>query len=356
MSQSSRRLLSAVLCAAPLIGAGLFCSSAHAANQGGVPGPESFTLSPVVQQQEEAAQQAGATTAQASPNGEPLYMDAPPDDKPNIHGFFESPFKTSYTTPRGLVVFDHGVVWQPVVGLVLPLAFDLGQYVTKPTLVAGIWNSVAMSQADPSVGGWEEMDVFVDLGVTVASKLKVDLTFGDWNFPTSFLATKPKAEKNIDVKFVYDDSDIWGKDSGFSINPYADVFFAVAGSSTVVLGRQGSTGYVELGIVPTYTYKGIANWPITLTMPIYCSVGPAGYWGEEISGGHHDGNFGLLSASLNGQVPLPFIPVKYGYWHADAGISYYYLKNNNLLQAGTDVSGNTDRNFVQGSVGIGVNF
>ncbi len=348
MSQSSRRLLSAVLCAAPLVGASLFCSSAKASNQG-IPGPESFTLSPVAQQQNEPAQQASA-------GHDPVYMDAAPDDKPNIHGFFESPFKTSYTTPRGLVVYDHGVVWQPVVGLVLPLGFDFGPSVTNPALVAGIWNSVAMSQADPSVGGWEEMDVFVDFGVTLFGKVKADLTFGDWNFPTSFLATKPKAEKNIDVKFVYDDSDWWGKDSTFAIHPYADVFFAVAGSSTVVLGRQGSTGYVELGITPTYTYKGITNWPITLTMPIYCSVGPAGYWGEEISGGTHKGNFGVFSASLNGQVPLSFIPAKYGFWHADAGVSYFYLANDNLLHAGTIVSGNTDRNFVQGSVGIGVNF
>jgi hypothetical protein len=283
-------------------------------------------------------------------------MDAAPEDKPNIHGFFESPFKTSYVTPRGLVVFDHGVVWQPVVGLVLPLGFELGP-ITKTALVAGIWNSVAMSQADPGVGGWEEMDVFVDFGFTIANKVKTDITFGDWNFPGSVAPPfKPKAEKNIDVKFVYDDSDLWPKDSGFSVNPYADVFFAVAGSSTVVLGRQGSTGYVELGIAPSYTYKGVTNFPITLTMPIYCSVGPAGYWGEEISGGHHAGNFGVLSASLNGQVPLPFIPVKYGYWHADAGVSYFYLKNDNLLHAGTLISGNTNRNFVQGSVGIGVNF
>jgi hypothetical protein len=172
MSQSSRRLLSAVLCAAPLVGAGLFCSSAKASNQGGITGPESFTLSPVVQQQDEAQaaqqQQPDSTAVQASDaNHEPLYMDAPPEDKPNIHGFFESPFKTSYTTPRGLVVFDHGVVWQPIVGLVFPLGLDLGPVITKPTLVAGIWNSVAMSQADPSVGGWEEMDVFVDFGVTL---------------------------------------------------------------------------------------------------------------------------------------------------------------------------------------------
>ena len=41
---------------------------------------------------------------------------------------------------------------------------------------------------------------------------------------------------------------------------------------------------------------------------------------------------------------------------ADAGLSYYYLMNDNLLHAGTILSGNTNRSFFQGSVGIGVNF
>ena len=353
MPRSFCRLMSAVILAAPLVGVGALCSSASAATQD-LAGPDAFTLSPAAQLT--PAQASEASAQDGSAQKDPVYLeDAAVEEKPNIHGFFESPFKTSYTTPRGLVVFDKGVVWQPVVGLVFPLGFDLGP-ITKPAVVAGIWNSVAMSQADPSVGGWEEMDVFVDVGGSL-DKLKLDLTFGDWNFPTSFPPpSKPKAEKNIDLKGVYDDSAYWGK-SGFSINPYFDAFFAVAGSSTVVLGRQGSTGYCELGVTPTYIYKGVDNWPLTLTMPIYVQVGPAHYWGAGESGGRPSGNMGVFSASLNASVPLNFVPARYGYWHADAGVSYYYLgANQNLLRAGTIVSGNTNINFVQGSIGIGVNF
>jgi hypothetical protein len=91
-------------------------------------------------------------------------------------------------------------------------------------------------------------------------------------------------------------------------------------------------------------------------MPVYFSVGPASYWGAGESGGAPHGNFGVFSASLNGSVPLSFIPAKYGFWHADAGVSYFYQANDNQLEAGTLISGNTNRNFVQGSVGIGVNF
>ena len=48
---------------------------------------------------------------QAAPARKPVMMDvAPADEKPQIHGFFEAPFKTAYITPRGLVVEDKGLV------------------------------------------------------------------------------------------------------------------------------------------------------------------------------------------------------------------------------------------------------
>src|SRR5258707_15418495 len=67
------------------------------------------------------ATSAGQSSDAAS--ADPLLADAaaePAPEKPNIHGFFNSPFKTAYVTPRGLVVQNAGLVWQPVVGLVFP--------------------------------------------------------------------------------------------------------------------------------------------------------------------------------------------------------------------------------------------
>jgi len=305
-----------------------------------------LTLSPTAPSATESNSPATATDTK----DRPVYLDAAPE-APNIHGFFNSPFKTAYVTPRGLVVENAGVVWQPIVGLVIPIG-DAGP-VKGLTLIGGIWNSVnsAESGSNPSTGPWNEMDVFVGLSGKVADKFKLDLFYGNWNSPQHAF----KTEHNIDLKITYDDSkaEIWGK-SGFSLNPYVDLWWAVSGDSTVILGKKGDTGYVELGITPTYTVKASPEYPVTLTMPTYFSVGPKTYWDEHDS--FDGGNFGLISTSLNASVPLAFIPTRYGFWHADAGVTYDYLINDALLAAGGLASGNDNHNVVILSLGFGFGF
>jgi hypothetical protein len=295
-----------------------------------------------------AAPQANQTSS--TDDATPAYLDAAPD-APNIHGFFNSPFKTAYVTPRGLVVQNEGLVWQPIVGLVIPIG-DLGP-VKNFSLVGGIWNSVdtAESGSNPTTGAWDEMDVFVSVGGKIADAVKLDLTYVAFNSPEHAFST----EHNIDLKITYDDSKtpLWGK-SGFSLNPYVDLWWAVSGDSTVILGKKGDTGYVELGIAPSYTVKPSPEYPITLTLPTYISVGPKTYWDR--NGSFDDSNFGLFSVSLNATMSLAFIPTKYGFWHADAGVTYDYLISDALLAAGGLASGNDDRNVVILSLGFGFGF
>jgi hypothetical protein len=302
-----------------------------------------------VSQSATASPDATAAPAQTQAASRAFMLADAAAEAPNIHGFFESPFKTGYLTPRGLYVQNSGISWQPVVGLVFPLG-DFGP-VKKVAFVGGIWNAVDSYEAksNPRSGPWDEMDVFASFSGTVANDFGLTLTYGAWNFPQS---TGPHTEHNLDLKFTY--SDHFLGDSGFSINPYLDCWWAISGSSTVVLGRAGGTGYFEPGIVPTYTYKGIANYPITFTMPTYVSVGPSTYW--DATHTYTNSIFGVFSSSLDAQVPLPFIPARYGFWHADAGITYDYLINESLLHAGEILSGNTDHNCLLGSVGFGVNF
>jgi hypothetical protein len=276
----------------------------------------------------------------------------PPPEAPNIHGFAAVPFKTAYVTPRGLVVENQGLVIQPIVGLVLPIG-DVGPF-EKFAIVSGIWNCITTNQSDTNVGGWNEMDYFLSFGSTVSKDWNLALTYGAWNFPQS-TELKPSTEHNLDLKITYNDAKLWGK-SGFALNPYVDLWWAISGSSTVVLGKQGDTGYVELGIGPGFKLAGESDYPVSITIPAYFSVGPESYWGDPESGGDPDGNFGVASVSVNASVPLAFIPTRYGFWHADAGVSYFYLINDNLLNAGTILSGNDDRNVFVASLGIGFGF
>jgi hypothetical protein len=278
------------------------------------------------------------------------YLDdaaAPPPESPNIHGFVEFPFKTGYMTPRGLIVENKGLVMQPVGGLVLPIG-DIGP-VKGFTLITGIWNSINTYQHDPFVGTWNEMDYFATASGNVG-KFSGALTYSPWNSPPHSFRT----EENIDFKVSYNDKDTFMP--GLTINPYVDWFWAVAGDSPVINGRSSSY-YFELGVVPTYKFKFVENYPLTVTVPTYVQVGPKNFWGRGDSAETKpDGNVGVFSISLNGSVPLSFIPAKYGFWHADAGVQYFWLVNDALLRAGGLASGNTNRNPVNASVGIGVNF
>lgn len=300
--------------------------------------PDALSLTPSVQK----ASDSGNTKQASTPNGEPVYL-AAASEAPNIHGFASISFGTSYITPRGLVVENAGVVIQPVAGLVIPIG-DIG-FMKNFTVVGGVWNSINTNQNDEAVGSWNEMDFFLSISADIAPQLSATLTYGAWSFPQSTLA-KPETEHVIDLKLAY--ADKWfGPD--FSLNPYVDFFWALEGSSNVVLGKAAETGYIEVGIVPTFKVKAIEGYPITLTFPTYVSFGGSEYWGG-------DNNFGVLSSAVNASIPMTFIPAKYGNWHLDFGVQYYNLLNGTLLDAGTILSGNTERNLFRGYVGMGFSF
>jgi hypothetical protein len=310
-----------------------------------IPSADSLTLTPsasTVAQDSNAPQQTGATSDQLNDPRQPNYLDAAPD-APNIHGFAEIPFKTAYVTPRGLVVENQGLVIQPVVGLVMPLD-DIGP-IGKVALVTGVWNSINLNQHDPYVGPWNELDYFLSISGSV-DKFTGTLTYSPWYSPPHAF----HIESTSDFKVGYDDTGMIMK--GFAFKPYVDFFYSISGDSTVILGRHGSTYYFEFGMAPSYTWKASADYPLTFSFPTYFSVGPKNYW--DITESHS--NFGVFSTAFNVTVPLAFIPIRYGAWHADCGLQYFYLMNGALLQAGDIASGNNNRNVLNASVGIGFNF
>jgi hypothetical protein len=345
---AKRPVVRKILGAAVLAAAFAFTTTANAGENetdtGGMLRPTTLSLDP-----------AGAPAEESAEKQKPFFLDEAAAEMPNIHGFASISFNTAYITPRGLVVVKNGVAIQPVGGLVLPIG-DIG-FLKNFTAVTGVWNNIATAQNDASVGPWNEMDYFASFSANVLEKFSLTFTYSPWNFPQSTIF-KPHTEHNIDLKVVYDDSDFWNKQ--FSLNPYVDFWYEISGSSTVALGSNGNTGYFELGIVPTYTLKAIPDYPLTITVPTYFSVGPKDYWGRGGTGlgvdASSDGNFGLASIAINGSVPLSFIPTRYGHWHGDLGIKYEYLINSTLLRAGTALTGNTERSVFIGSAGFGVNF
>jgi hypothetical protein len=256
------------------------------------------------------------------------------DETPNVHGFFDVSVKNAYITPRGLVVENQEFVFQAIGALIVPVTDQF-------TIIGGAWTDWNTHQHDPDVGAFNEIDPFIVFDYAPSKTWDFSLTYVPFISPTGAFRT----EENLELKVGYKDAGA----GGWTFNPYGKFFYSAGGDSTVVLGKGGDTFDVELGLIPTYVWKATETLPVTLTFPTFFTVGPSEFWGGE-------NNFGVFSTAVSAQIPLNFIPHRYGFWHANASLTYLYLLNGQLADAAALLGGGDERNRFVGSVGIGFNF
>jgi hypothetical protein len=252
-----------------------------------------------------------------------------------IHGFVDFTFKNDFMTPRGVLVTNTGLTTQILSGLSLDIYKGPG-LISNVSLSAGVWNDLWSEQNSATVGPWNEFDWFAGVSFTVARNWYVGVQFIQFDSPPGFFA----ARSNVETTLGYDDSK-----SGWPIalHPYVKWFYEVAGTSTVVVGKNSGTNDVELGIVPTYVIKSFSR-PITLTAPTWITVGPTTYWNDGTPGCGAlstspcaKSNAGVFSTGLEARMPLDFIPRAYGNWYVKGGVQYYHIINDSLLLAQTFV-------------------
>lgn len=278
-------------------------------------------------------------------SGTALAQGASSDPPLAIHGFNDATLKSAYITPRGLLVTNRGPTVQILNGLVLDAYNNPAAPLDDISLIAGIWNDIAGHQNSPTVGSWNEFDLFVGVNFEINKIWTLGVTYVEFLSPPGNFAT----ERNIEFSLKLDDSSLLAP---ISLHPYVKLFQQVDGPSVVVTGT-GGTFDVELGIVPTLDLipYGIAA---KLTAPTWVTVGPSDFWG----GG---GNAGVFSTGATMTFPLQFVPKQYGSWDFHLGMQYYHLINNNLVTAqqiiGTVSAGKPGhRDVVTGLAGIALNF
>lgn len=257
----------------------------------------------------------------------------------SLHGFGDVSLKNDYVTPRGLVVTTSGATVQILNGLVFVSPGGIA-------ITAGTWTDInpGYSRADGNITAVNEFDYFIGISGNLTDRLKAGVQY------VQFISGQPSVafsdERNIEFSLEYKDG---SKDSPFSFNPYAKLFWAVdSKSSTVVLGKAGGTFDVELGAVPTYAGKGV-----TLSAPTWITVGPKTYWGKRTDL-IDDSNAGVFSTGLKLSTPVSFL--KGG---ASASVyaqaQYYHLINDNLVASKAILnSGDSKRDHVV--FGVGMNF
>jgi len=281
-------------------------------------------------------------TAQA-----PAAPPPPVEQSVSIHGFADVSLKNFYATPRGLLVTDKGETIQLLDGLVLDLAQPPSNPISDVSFVLGTWSDFNPGYASVNHNGVNEFDWFAGMSTVIGKYTKAGFQYVEFDSPQRAF----HVEHNVEFSLSFDDSAFL---KPISIQPYVKLFFAAAGSSTVVTGAKGKTFDVEIGAVPKLDLHPYGA-PLILTVPSWVTVGPQDYWGGD------GGNFGVVSTGLKLTYPLTFIPSAWGGWYADTGIQYYHIINSQLILAqeliGTAQFGtNAHRNFGIWSVGFGMSF
>lgn len=236
-----------------------------------------------------------------------------------LHVFIQNEFSDKYLTPRGLLVENQGVIWQPLAILLVDLYSADKGVLTDVTLAPGNWASVHSHRGGPQQRNWNEDDPFVGLNLKFFKDLELDTTYTAFvsengSFPTS---------TNLDIKLTYHDHFV----EGFSLNPYVEFFDELTNKATFVLVPATSKKgyYFVFGADPTYTVK-TPYVPVTFELPTFISLVSKDFY-QQASGAGGGSGVGVFSTELKASVPLEFIPKSYGHWTFYAGVQYYYVAN-----------------------------
>lgn len=257
-------------------------------------------------------------------------------EESGVHGFLDIEFKNDYITPRGLLVTRTGFTTQ----ILLELNFAICKTeMYELSWIAGVWNDLWSEQDNPHVGAWNELDWYTGLEWIYSKNWDFRLAFTQFLSPPGNF----KPENNIEAVLTYREA----------FNPYIRFFWTVSGDSTVVVG--GKTCYVEFGMDPAWHWGSL-----TLSWPSWISIGPASFWnGGEHALKHECSHFGVFSTGLSLKWPVKLL--RSGNWNFALGVQYYYLINDNLLQAqkftlGISSLKHGHRHVVVPVAGISVNF
>ena len=281
----------------------------------------------------------------------------------DVHGYVDLAFADTRVTPGGLMIYPtRGYLTQIDVGLSLDLYKNPTGFINGVSVFAGVWNEMWSSPA-VGYGNSQELDWWAGFSVGFAQHWKFSAQYLELKFPGGATI------HNYVYSLGFDDSYL-GLPIAF--NPYVNLFQSASGPSTVVLGNNGNTYRVELGIRPSVSMQKSTSIPLSFSFPTWVTVGPSSYWNRVTPATNLCGpttstpcalsNVGLFSTGIQARLGLDsIVPKQLGNWYLKAGVQYYAILNDALLGAQVATGAATSfptahKNVVVASGGIGFSF
>lgn len=274
-------------------------------------------------------------------------MVEPAPKEPWVHALLQIDVSDHYITPRGLNVENEGVIFQPLFLVFWNLYSDKDAgFLTDVSLTTGVWSSVHTNESGADPGYWNEFDPILGLTFKFAGGVTLDTTFTSFesmvdSYPTS---------THFEAKLSFDDSKYLGK---FALNPYVAFWQELDEKATVVFDRSTSesTYYFTIGIKPSFKVKNV-----TFEFPTFINLVDDDFY-QQFDGSPGGSGLAVFCTGMKVSVPLTFVPKDLGFWTAYAGVKYYHLDNQGLLDGNSVLTANEHRDdLVQFHGGISIFF
>ncbi|HEX3717581.1 MAG TPA: hypothetical protein VH595_06410 [Verrucomicrobiae bacterium] len=294
--------------------------------------------------------------------------DAPPES--HVNAVLNLEFANEYVTPRGMIVTDKGLTFQPLaLGLINIYKSDKpDNFVNSVTLIPGVWSdfcSSPTSKTGPTykttpTTEWVEIDPIGGVEFALAKRFKLDVTWTEFDMQVLNIATS----MHLDSKISFDDSDYL---KAFALHPYFEYWQELEGKATDAdlpytlglpprAGAQhpdpGSSYYFEVGIDPGYTFQ--KAYGIRLDTPCRVLLPDDRFYGDFYSS---SSTVGLYELGVKATLPMNFMPGGYGHWSFHTGFRYMNMVDDNLYHLNAFNAPNTaTRDTFQYYAGINIFF
>ncbi len=243
-------------------------------------------------------------------------------------------FPTSYYF-RGIAQSNAGFMFQPyaeIKGTVYEgdeKAFLSNAYVK----VAGFAHF--QSVEPPITNNYYEQDLYLTAGAVLMKRLTLETGWNLYAYPSGISSQV----QEVFGKVAFDDGGLWPfklpKDQDFSLAPYLLFAGETSGQADGAQPYGGHRGiYFEMGIDPGYSVDFTSAWSARVHLPFTLGLSLKDYYEVATSTGISSKAFGYANLGLMVDVPLKFMPPKYGKWTLTAGPQFLWLGTNNKLIAG----------------------
>ena len=247
---------------------------------------------------------------------------APPPSR--VHALVNFEFADKYLTPRGMIVQNEGVVFQPLVlGFANIYSGAQDDLINSATIVGGVWNcfgtgKLPASDSPGATTSWYEIDPIAGVSLGLAKGFNLDVTYTAFNMEVFNIPFS----QHLETKLSFDDSPYL---KAFALHPYVIWWNELDGKAVANTDAvPESSYYFDIGVAPSYTFTDIG---LKLEAPCRVLLADEEFYGT----GAGDGStVGLYELGLKGTVPVKFMPEGYGSWSFHAGVKYMKFEDDNL--------------------------